>query len=356
MATIIVALASGLWSWWGRPARDRPPSVQRGSPDVPQTAGIAPATAVAAPTLAALGQLRPRGGVTTLAAPSGIGEARIAELRVSAGQSVAAGDVIGVLDSYRRLDANVAQAQSQARMRHAEVERAKLELAYAKAEAEAGLASARAAAETARQSLERTQALARNSTTTLAALEQAQSQAQARNADLHRAEAQVARFALPPERHPTILAAQEAAAAAEASVETAAVERDLAIIVSPISGTVLETLARSGERAGQNGVVRLGDTSAMIAELEVFESRIGRVRIGQSVSMRSQAFAGALSGTVSLIGREVLNQGVLSSDPAANTNARVVKVTVALDADSSRIAERLVNLQVLAAIAVEPTP
>jgi HlyD family secretion protein len=46
------------------------------------------------------------------------------------------------------------------------------------------------------------------------------------------------------------------------------------------------------------------------------------------------------------IGLQIGRQSLLTSDPAANTDARVVKVQVKLDDGSSKLASRFTNLEV----------
>jgi HlyD family secretion protein len=51
---------------------------------------------------------------------------------------------------------------------------------------------------------------------------------------------------------------------------------------------VLQIHARPGERVGPEGIVELADTSVMYAVAEVYETDVGRVRIGQRARIRSQ--------------------------------------------------------------------
>ena len=64
----------------------------------------------------------------------------------------------------------------------------------------------------------------------------------------------------------------------------------------------------------------------------------------------AEALPQRLKGSVIRIGLEVGRQTVVDANPAANTDARVVKVTVALAPDSSSLAQRFTNLQVTARI------
>ena len=80
---------------------------------------------------------------------------------------------------------------------------------------------------------------------------------------------------------------------------------------------------------------------------------VPKVGVGQRVSLVSPVLGTLpLTGTVSRVGTLVGRQNVTADDPAANTDARVLIVTVALDEASSKRAERYINLEVVARIAV----
>jgi HlyD family secretion protein len=113
---------------------------------------------------------------------------------------------------------------------------------------------------------------------------------------------------------------------------------------------VLDINARVGERPENSGIIDLGDTTSMTVEAEVYQTMIGRVSIGDPVTVTAEALGAALSGTVSAIGLEIGRQSITSSDPAANTDARVVDVIIALDAPSSERARRFTNLEVVVRI------
>jgi HlyD family secretion protein len=119
---------------------------------------------------------------------------------------------------------------------------------------------------------------------------------------------------------------------------------------------VLSINTRPGEKPGPQGIMHLGDLSRMKAEVEIHQSRIGQVSPGAAVAMTADALGAPIKGIVSRIGLEVARQTLVDATPAANTDARVVKVTVALDAESAERARRFINLQVTARIAVAPAP
>lgn len=134
----------------------------------------------------------------------------------------------------------------------------------------------------------------------------------------------------------------------QAQLEHAKAELDLAVVRAPISGRVLDVHAHEGERVGPEGIVELAQTDAMYAEAEVYETNVLRVRIGQRATVSSPALPQPVAGTVDRIGLKIGKKDVLSVDPAAKTDARVVEVRIALD-DPAQVAG-LTNLEVDVAI------
>ena len=123
----------------------------------------------------------------------------------------------------------------------------------------------------------------------------------------------------------------------------------MSIIRAPADGRVLEIVTQPGESAGQQPILRLGDTDRMYAVAEVYETQIFEVAEGQTATITSQAACGSrLTGTIDQIGSMIAKNDVLSLNPANNSDLRVMKVRIRLD--SSQEAARLVNLQVTATI------
>ena len=139
-----------------------------------------------------------------------------------------------------------------------------------------------------------------------------------------------------------------------AQAALAQAEQDLAgaRVTAILDGTVLAVHVRVGEKPGDQGIATLGNVDRMAAELEVYQTDIRRVALDQRVVLNSTSLAAPLTGVVVQIGMEVQRQAVLSSDPVSNTDARVVKVKVELDAASSEHARALTGLQVVGKIAV----
>ncbi|MFY7695212.1 MAG: HlyD family efflux transporter periplasmic adaptor subunit, partial [Cyanobium sp.] len=130
------------------------------------------------------------------------------------------------------------------------------------------------------------------------------------------------------------------------------VRADLAntTLQAPIDGTVLRIQARVGERPGDKGILELGASERMEALLEVYESDIDRVRLGQSVLLSSEngGFKGTLRGTVMRISPQVRQREVLSTDPSGDVDARIVEVRVGLAPEESSRVRSLTGLKVIA--------
>ncbi len=135
-----------------------------------------------------------------------------------------------------------------------------------------------------------------------------------------------------------------AEAVAEANLEAAQAELDLATARSPIDGQVLRIYAHQGERVGPEGIMTLARVREMRAIAEVYETDVQYVHLGEQAVVTSPAFSGSLAGTVVKIRPEVAKQALLATDPIARTDARVVEVEIKLD--NPLAVQSLSNVQV----------
>ena len=176
-----------------------------------------------------------------------------------------------------------------------------------------------------------------------------------READLKRAEAQlaIARSELARNsrlKRKNMVSAAESEALelqvviAEADLAQATAMLDRTRVKAPVSGRVISIHARAGERVGVSGIMELGRTSEMLVIAEVYETDIGRIRVGQRATAYSPALDAPLTGVVQRIGLKVGKMESLATDPVSRADARVVEVEIRLD-DSRRAAD-LTNLQV----------
>ena len=137
-----------------------------------------------------------------------------------------------------------------------------------------------------------------------------------------------------------------------ANVKRAEAELKLSYVQSPIAGEILAVHAKSGESIGASGIAEIGETNQMTVVAEVPEDRISQVRIGQTATVTSEngAFTGELTGTVTEIGRKIGKRDVLSTDPVADVDARVVEVKITLTPEDSQKVSGFTNAKVLTQI------
>ncbi|MGK7914649.1 MAG: ABC exporter membrane fusion protein [Prochloraceae cyanobacterium] len=330
-------------------------------------------------TVTALGRLEPSGEVIQVSAPSST--ERVEELLVVEGVRVAKGQIIAILDSRDRAEAALKQAEERVRVAQAnlaqvkagaktgEIEAQKAAIARIETELsnniaaqEATVARLKAELKNAQVEYQRYQKLyaegafsASERDSKQLTWETAQRQLEEAKANLTRistatkeqiqeAKATLERIAevRPVDVEVTAAEVREA----QAAVATAQAELDQAYIKAPQAGQILDILTRPGEVVSSDGIARIGQTSQMYAVAEIYESDIGKVQVGQQVTVTSNALSEELHGTVEHIGLEIQRQEVINADPAANIDAKVVEVRVRLDRESSQKVEGLTNLLV----------
>lgn len=298
----------------------------------------------------ALGRVIPKGDVISIATPSGAGDARIAEVRVAVGDSVAAGDVLAVLDNLPSLQNGVATARAVIALREATLVQTIATIRASRDEAQAALERAEATAKNAELERVRITSLFERGVATRADLDQIITRANEAGRDVERSLATLSRFQASENFQADVAVAEASLAAAKVDLTRAEQDLERAYVRAPAGGTVLDINARAGERPGSAGIIDLGDTSQMTVEAEVYQTLIGRVAIGDPVTVSAEALAQDLTGVVSAIGLEIGRQSITSDDPAANTDARVVDVIVTLDAVSSELARGFTNLETIVRI------
>lgn len=298
-----------------------------------------------------LARLMPQGDVSVVAPPFGAGDARISEILVAIGDAVQKGDVVARLDNQGPLDSAALLAKANVAVRQAALVQTRAAVQNSLDEAQAGMRQAQSAASEAQAQLLREAELFERGVTTQAALDAVK--AAARQADLavQKAQATLARFASAKvDQQPDVIVATRNLEAAEADLARATNDLTRAAVLAPISGVVLDLHARAGERPPALGIMDMGDTDHMMAEVEIYQDRIAAIAVGQAVELVAGALGQTLQGRVQSIGLTVGRQGLVSDDTAANTDARVITVMVELDAASSAIAARFTNLEVVARI------
>lgn len=331
-----------------------------GAPAVLKPSVSAPAKAsfdLSAPRpVVALGRLEPISEVIRLASPTNAGQgARIARLLVEEGAHVAAGQVLAELDSLARGEADLKAAEADLSLKAAQLTRARLQTESDLAARRMELARAEADLAVRGAVMQRSATLAKEgfaSTETLESkrLERERAQHTAEEARARLARAQAIEAGAPID----VTVAQRELAAAEAAVARARAALEDSLIRAPIEGRILAILARAGERIGADGVLEMGATDRMMAIVEIYESDVGRIALGQAAELRAPALgSAALTGQLARIGLAVRRQSVVNADPSANTDARVVEARILLDPASSQRAADFTRLQIRATLAAK---
>ncbi|MFT6526638.1 MAG: HlyD family secretion protein [Celeribacter sp.] len=301
--------------------------------------------------IVALGRILPNGDVINVAPPYGAGDARVEVLNVSEGSQVHVGDILAVLDSRSQFENVLTIARAELNVNEAKLAQTTRAVRASLAEATAALERAETTATQANADVTRLSVLVGRGSVSATALETAQARASEATRDVERNTATVSRYeTLGDLDQPDIAVAKANVQAAQAAVTRAQSDLDRSVVRAPIDGVVLDILTRVGEKPDAAGLMSLGDTSQMMVEAEVYQTLIGRVMIGDPVTVTAEAIEGTLVGHVEAIGLEIGRQSITSDDPAANTDARVVDVIVRLEAASSLRAERLTNLQTVVRI------
>lgn len=298
-----------------------------------------------------LARILPRGDISIVAAPYGAGDARLSGILVAVGERVEKGAPLAWLDNRTALESAVLMAEANLAIREAGLMQTRAAVAASRDEAQAALDQATANAAEAASSLTRTEELFQRRVTTEATLDAMRTAAAQATLAVTRAEATLKRFSgVALDEQPDVVVAARNVDAAKAELARAKLDLERAAVVAPISGTILDIHATPGQRPPAQGIMEMGDTSQMMAEVEVWQDRIGAVALGQPVELVTVALGQTLHGRVDSIGLTVGRQGMISDDAAENKDARVIRVMVALDQPSSSLAARFTNLEVIARI------
>lgn len=251
------------------------------------------------------------------------------------------GDRATQLATIRRIQASLQNAKS-------EFERNR-QLQVAGAISKSVLDSKRLAVDTAQQQLTEAQAtLDRINLTSRQQLSQAKTKLQRINSSGQQqvASAQATLAQVREVRTVDVNVAQTEVDRMIANVKQAKASLEQSVVKAPQSGQVLYIHTRPGEVVSSDGIVEIGQTEQMEAIAEVYQSDVGKVRLGQRARVSSEAIAGELTGTVSQIGAQVRRQTIVNTDPSTNIDARIVEVHITLDRTSSQKAAKSTNMQV----------
>ena len=250
--------------------------------------------------VAALGKLNPLGEVRKLAAPTSGkgGTPRLSKLLVREGDSIIKDQILAVFDNRPKLEADLKSAQANLNILISEIRIKNREI-------------------------NRYQSLVDKGAVASIVLDKMKD-------DLFISETRISKL--------------------QSAIDAINVDLEQTQLKSPIDGIVLQILIREGERPNSSGVISVGANQLMEALIEVYESDIDRVQVGQSVDLISEngGFNGSLRGQVSLISPQVRQRRVLATDPTGDADSRIIEVRVKLDNASAQKVSHLTGMKVIA--------
>lgn len=310
------------------------------------------------PAIAALGRLQPESEIRVISSPTNGGfNPRIGRLLVDEGDFVEKGQILAELDTLKNAESDVVTAQ-------ADIELKKANLARVEHQFEADLEARKMAVARSEADL-----AVKNSVYARAAKLGAKKFESEQNVEARRLErdlaartleenkAQLKRLVAERDNVPIDVAvAQRELVSSEAALTHAMTAREDALARAPIAGRVLRINTRAGERVSTtDGLLELGDTNQMIALVEIYDTDVGRASVGAACEVWADSLGEKpLTGKVARISQSVKRQSVVNSDPAANTDLRVVEVRIALDEDSIQRAAPYSRMQVRARCEAAP--
>ncbi|MEQ1949656.1 MAG: HlyD family efflux transporter periplasmic adaptor subunit [Bryobacteraceae bacterium] len=265
-------------------------------------------------------------------------DGKLQSVPVEEGDTVRKGQVVAVLDNGNYA-ARIEIAKSDVREREAALERLRNgERVEVKREAAAAVREAEAALEQARAERERREFLLRRGAISKAEFEvgdrdfltaQARldamrerknvSDQQTRPEDIRRAEAELDR--------------------AKANVAEAEAMYAKTLLRSPVNGRVLRKYRKAGESVSSNGstpVLAVGDLSTLRVRVDVDETDVARVSMGQKAYVTAEAYGEKrFTGEVVRIGQALGRKNVRTDEPSERVDKKILETLVELDAGQS---------------------
>jgi HlyD family secretion protein len=134
-------------------------------------------------------------------------------------------------------------------------------------------------------------------------------------------------------------AASEAALAlAKSELAEAQARYEKTLIRSPIDGVILRKHHRSGESVSNSStvpdpIVTIGDNSVLRVRMDVDETEVAKVRVGQTGYVTADAYGSQkFRGQVIRVGKELGRKNVQTDEPTEKVDTKILETLIQLDA------------------------
>jgi HlyD family secretion protein len=124
---------------------------------------------------------------------------------------------------------------------------------------------------------------------------------------------------------------------ARAALEEARARYAKTLLKSPIVGTVLRKHHRNGESVSNSStvpdpIVTIGDKNVLRVRVDVDETEIGKVQVGQRAYVTADAFAGQkFWGRVVRVGQQLGRKNVRTDEPTERVDTKILETLLELD-------------------------
>lgn len=262
-------------------------------------------------------------------------DGRLRQVTVDEGQAVRAGQVIATLENGDYL-ARVELAKAALAEREAELQRL-LNGArrQERSEAKANVAEVEAIVGHARAELDRRQILLDRGAISRTEFDTADREFRVAQARLEAARQRYA-FVDAEARDDDRLRAEAEIRRARAQIREAEALLAKTYIRSPLNGVVLRRFLKTGESVSANGnnpIVALGDTTRLRVRVDVDETDVARLRIGQKAWVTADAYPDRkFTGMVVRIGQALGRKNVRTDEPTERVDTKILETLIELDA------------------------
>jgi len=259
---------------------------------------------------------------------------RLKSVRVEEGDRVHKGQVLAQIENDDYI-ARVAAAEAALAQREAELERTiNGARSQERRASQASLKAAEAILENSRREAERRRTLADHQMVSRDEAERYERAYQVARAECERAQQE---FSLmdADAREEDRRKAEAAVASARAQLAEARAYLEKTYIRSPLDGVILRKYRHAGESVStqfDSPIVTLADDSALRVRLDVDETDVSKLRVGQSAYVTAEAYGSQkFTGQVIRVGRILGKKNVRTDEPTEHVDTKILETLVQLD-------------------------